>query len=237
MLLAARYPDIPGGAVILPVEGRRWIVTLVGHRGDHPPLDEEGFLAFARGLAGPQVYDAIRQAEPISGISGYRRTENRWRHYARLARWPDGLIALGDAVCAFNPVYGQGMTVGALAAETLADVLAGPGEAGLGLAFQKRLAKMLQVPWQLATGDDFRWAGGAAGKSTLRDRLMHAYLEQVLARLHQPDVAHTFFSVTHLIQSPAALFRPGIAVPVLWRMLRGVPARQNAPAGAEPSAA
>ena len=221
VLLATRFPDISGGAVVQPVEGRRWIVTLVGYAGDHPPTDETGFTEFARRLAGPQAWEAIRAAEPLTGISGYRRTANHWRHYERLKRWPQGLIALGDAVCAFNPVYAQGMTVSALSAEILDGVLAKAGPDGLGLAFQKKMAKMLQIPWQFATGDDFRWAGRKAGDATFLDRFMHSYVENVLARIHQPDICLTFFRVAHLISSPVALFRPGIALPVLWSMVRG----------------
>ena len=231
VLLATRFPDISGGAVVQPVEGRRWVVTLVGYTGDHPPTDEAGFGEFARRLIGPQVWEAISAAEPLTSIGGYRRTENHWRHYERLKRWPQGLIALGDSVCAFNPVYAQGMTVSALSAEILDSVLT-RSENGVkgnlesapfvpsGLAFQKKLAKMLQTPWQLATSDDFRWAGRKAGDSTLIDRFMHRYIEHVLDRIHRPDVCLTFFNVAHLISPPAALFRPSIALPILWEMAK-----------------
>ena len=231
-LLGTRFPDIKGGAVVQPVEGKRWVVTLVGYAGDHPPTDEAGFEEFARRLIGPQVWNAISAAEPLTGIGGYRRTENHWRHYEKLKRWPQGLIALGDSVCAFNPIYAQGMTVSALSAEILDDFLKRRGtrkQGALGgvplgpssLAFQKKLAKMLQTPWQLATSDDFRWAGQKAGDATILDRFMHRYIEHVLDRIHRPDVCLTFFNVAHLMKKPAALFRPGIALPVLWSMMRG----------------
>lgn len=219
VLIAARYPDNPRGAVVLPVEGGRWVVTLAGTGGVLPSTDEAGFLAFAQSLAGPQIYDAICQAEAISPISGYARTENQWRHYEKMAHWPGGLIALGDAVCAFNPVYGQGMSVGALAAELLDSTIRRSGLDALGRVFQKKLAKALLTPWQLATGDDFRWAGRAAGEASLADRLMHRYLARVFANFDQTDVIHTFFSVTHLLAPPTALFRPSI----LWRALKAKP--------------
>lgn len=231
VLLATRFPDVSGGAVVQPVEGNCWVVTLVGYIGNHPPTDEAGFEAFARGLIGPQVWEAIRAAEPLTGIGGYQRTENHWRHYERLKRWPQGLIALGDSVCAFNPVYAQGMTVSALSADILDSVLARSESGGKGklkggslvpsgLAFQKKLAKMLQTPWQLATSDDFRWAGRKAGDSTLVDRFMHRYIEHVLDRIHRPDVCLAFFNVAHLISHPAALFHPRIALPILWEMAK-----------------
>ncbi|MCY4411256.1 MAG: hypothetical protein OXC27_12380, partial [Caldilineaceae bacterium] len=231
VLLATRFPDVSGGAVVQPVEGNCWVVTLVGYTGNHPPTDEAGFEAFARSLIGPQVWEAISAAEPLTGIGGYRRTENHWRHYERLKRWPQGLIALGDSVCAFNPVYAQGMTVSALSADILDSVLTRSESDGKGklkggslvpsgLAFQKKLAKMLQTPWQLATSDDFRWAGRKAGDSTLVDRFMHRYIEHVLDRIHRPDVCLAFFNVAHLISHPAALFHPRIALPILWEMTK-----------------
>jgi 2-polyprenyl-6-methoxyphenol hydroxylase-like FAD-dependent oxidoreductase len=231
VLLATRFPDIKGGAVVQPVEGKRWVVTLVGYSGYHPPTDEAGFEEFARGLIGPQVWEAISAAEPLTDIGGYQRTENHWRHYERLKRWPQGLIALGDSVCAFNPVYAQGMTVSALSAELLDNFLKGSRtqpKRGLedaplappSLAFQKKLAKMLQTPWQLATSDDFRWAGRKAGDATLIERFMHRYIEHVLDRIHRPEVCLTFFNVAHLISPPASLFRPRIALPILWEMAR-----------------
>lgn len=231
VLLATRFPDIKGGAVVQPVEGNRWVVTLVGYAGDHPPVDEAGFEEFARRLIGPQVWEAISAAEPLTEVGGYRRTENHWRHYERLKRWPQGLIALGDSVCAFNPVYAQGMTVSALSAEILDDFLkrrgnrkrgniGGAAFGSSGLAFQKKLAKMLQTPWQLATSDDFRWAGRKAGDATLIERFMHRYIEHVLDRIHRPDVCLTFFKVAHLISPPASLFRPRVALPILWEMVK-----------------
>ena len=235
VLLATRFPDIKGGAVVQPVEGERWVVTLVGYAGDHPPTDEAGFEDFARRLIGLQVWEAISAAEPITGIGGYRRTENHWRHYERLKRWPHGVIALGDSVCAFNPVYAQGMTVSALSAELLDDYLrnyfrrSGNSKkedpqtdpfALPGLAFQKKLAKMLQTPWQLATSDDFRWAGRKAGNASIADRFMHRYIEHVLDRIHRPEVCLTFFNVAHLVSPPASLFRPRIALPILRDMVK-----------------
>ena len=94
-------------------------MTLTGGDGDYPPTDEDGFLDGARTLRIPDLYEAITDAEPLGPIVGYRATENRLRHYERVRRWPEGLVALGDAVCALNPVYGQGMTTAALGAEVL----------------------------------------------------------------------------------------------------------------------
>src|SRR5918998_5612252 len=100
-------------------------------------------MDFARSLRTPLLYEAIKDAEPISAISGYRDTENRRRHYEKLSRQPDNFVVTGDAASAFNPVYAQGMTTAALGAEVLEECLRESGQgddlSGLSKRFQKRL--------------------------------------------------------------------------------------------------
>src|SRR5262249_6340950 len=149
--------------LIVPIEGGRWLVTLTGRGGATPPTDEAGFLEFARNLPSPVLYEALREAEPLSPISGFRGTENRLRHFERLRRWPEGFVVLGDAACAFNPVYGQGMTTAALGAVALGECLKeqrrrGGQPAGVARRFQQKLAEVTGVPWTLATGEDHRYA-------------------------------------------------------------------------------
>ena len=117
--MQAAPPERKRGGILFEVEGNRWLVTLIGGGRDYPPSDESKFLEFARSLPVPTIYDAIRNAEPLTLIKTHRGTENRLRHFERARNLPDNFLALGDAVCAFNPVYGQGMTIAALGAMTL----------------------------------------------------------------------------------------------------------------------
>jgi 2-polyprenyl-6-methoxyphenol hydroxylase-like FAD-dependent oxidoreductase len=135
-----------------------------------------------------------------------------------LARFPERFVVLGDAVCSFNPVYGQGMTAGALAAATLAECLAqrrsGGGLAGLdgfSRGFQQKLAPVVKRVWMLATGEDFRWPQTEGGRPDRLTRFMHRYADRVtqLATTNE-EVARTFVSAMHLVSPPSALFRPGI---------------------------
>jgi 2-polyprenyl-6-methoxyphenol hydroxylase-like FAD-dependent oxidoreductase len=220
--IATRPPALLRGGVIFPMEQDRWMVTLVGAARDYPPTDEAGFLAFARSLASPLLYEAITAAEPLSPIYGYQRTENCLHHYERLGSWPENFVVLGDAVCAFNPVYGQGMTVAAVSALTLDQALRaqrrGAQGDGRGLArqVQRQLAKQNAVPWLMATGEDFRYPATEGGHPDRLTRLTHWYMDRVLLLCaERADVYRTFASVLHMLNPPGVLFRPRILLKVL----------------------
>jgi 2-polyprenyl-6-methoxyphenol hydroxylase-like FAD-dependent oxidoreductase len=234
-------PDQSRGCIVMALEGDRWQVTLTGLNGDHPPSDEEGFMAFARSIPVPGLYRALAGAEPISEPYGFRGAANRLRHYESLPRYLEGLIAVGDAVYALNPVYGQGMTVAALGALNLDEclrrqVLRG-GDfdiTGLARRFQRRLAKVNAGPWQMATGQDVRWPGVAAEQK--RDpitRLIQHYFDRVLVTMtHNGEVAAAFAQVQNMLKSPAILFHPRI----VWAVLRGSRATPHALSGPGPKA-
>ncbi|BAZ15350.1 hypothetical protein NIES4071_72220 [Calothrix sp. NIES-4071] len=222
LLLTAKPPNNLRGGVLFPVEGNRWAITLSGIAKDYPPTDSDGFLEFARSLRSPIIYDAIKNAKSISPVYSYRRTENCWRHYEK-SHMPDGIVAIGDAVCAFNPVYGQGMTAGALGALTLSHCLkeqfknSPRNVKGLTAKFQLSLAKILQTPWLMATGEDFRYPTTEGGKADKMSKLMHVYMDKIIAlSVSDSDIYKRFIEVAHMIQSPNTLF----ALPVLYKVLR-----------------
>jgi 2-polyprenyl-6-methoxyphenol hydroxylase-like FAD-dependent oxidoreductase len=213
----ATPPTGTRGGALFPLEGDRLMATLYGVGGDYPPTDEEGFMNFARSLRSSRLYETIRDAEPISNISGYRDTANRRRHYEKLSRQPDNFLVTGDAACAFNPVYAQGMTTAALGAEALEECLHESGDlTGLSKRFQKKLAKVNAASWLMATGEDFRVRGVEGGKATFATRLTHRYMDRVLAlSLQDTSVRRTFLEVFNMLKAPTALFGPGIVLKVL----------------------
>ncbi|MBE2220561.1 MAG: FAD-dependent monooxygenase [Anaerolineae bacterium] len=157
-------PNSTRGAIILPEENGRWVVTLIGIAGDYPPTDETGFLAFAQSLPTPQFYNAIKSARPLSAPFGFRQTENRVRRYDKLPRYLEGFMVMGDAVCALNPVYAQGMTaavMGSYALETTLKIhqhlLAAGSVVGLAAAFHKELHDTLNRLWVQSTYKDWEW--------------------------------------------------------------------------------
>jgi 2-polyprenyl-6-methoxyphenol hydroxylase-like FAD-dependent oxidoreductase len=212
-------PGSTRGGVLFPIEGGRWMVTLMGMARDYPPTDEAGFLEFARSLRSPILHNVIRAARPLSSIHGYRRTENQRRHYERLQRWPRGFIVLGDAACAFNPIYGQGMSVCALEAMELERCLTerrSDGLGGFGPRFQRRLARTSGAVWLLATSADLRYPTTEGGRRGTLSRLVRGYTERMqVVATQDPVVASAFRHVTQLLKPPSSLFAPGIVLRVL----------------------
>jgi 2-polyprenyl-6-methoxyphenol hydroxylase-like FAD-dependent oxidoreductase len=184
-------PSTRGGFLLLQ-ENDRWLVTLSGCAKDFPPADEAGFLSFAQSLPFPHIGEAIRAATPLTELQTWRNTTNRLRHFERLPRWPDGLVVLADAVCSFNPVYGQGMSVAALEAVDLQmelDASTALGDAcGMGARFQQRLAQTITQAWTAASRSDYAVPGveGDPPPDGFMDRF--GYVQRVVA-MGRDDVA------------------------------------------------
>jgi len=218
----AAPPEGKRGAILFKVEDNRWLVTLIGRAGNTPPGNEAGFLEFARSLRTSTIFDAIRSAEPLTPIRMHRATQNRLRRYERAKRLPDNFLLLGDAVCAFNPVYGQGMTTAALGAITLRECLC-EANGNLSRRFQKRLAKVNAAPWMLATGEDYRYRETVGGSPTLMTRFMHRYMDHVVQlATHSVPVRKVLLNAFNMLVPPAALFHPKVLSRVLVNIVKNL---------------
>jgi 2-polyprenyl-6-methoxyphenol hydroxylase-like FAD-dependent oxidoreductase len=175
MLVRSRPPFGLRGGLIYPIENDLWMVNVAGAGSEQPPTDEKLLMKYAQTFIHPALHDAVKDAEPVSPMHTYQRTENRMRHFERLARWPENFIMLGDAACAFNPVYGQGMSVAALEAQSIDQWLRG---AQSSLHFQRQLMKVVRGPWLMATIEDLRLphvVGAAPGRF---DKLYQRYIDE-----------------------------------------------------------
>jgi 2-polyprenyl-6-methoxyphenol hydroxylase-like FAD-dependent oxidoreductase len=162
LVFMGQPPDFPNGAVMEIIEHQTWHVTLMGRFGNFPPHDAVGFLAFAKALHSPKLYDLIKGAERVADITAYRFPTSVRRHYERLMTFPEGFIVLGDAISSFNPFYGQGMSSAALQVQALQRLLTEReseprGLDGLALAFFMQAAEIVDTPWTLAAGQDFAY--------------------------------------------------------------------------------
>ena len=215
-VLQTATSEHPRSGVLLRLEGDRWMLTLAGRLGDHPPTDPDGFLAFARSLRFPDIYQAVRDAEPLDDPVGFRFPASVRHRYERLDRFPDGLLVMGDAVCSFNPVYGQGMSVAGIEALALRRHIEG-GTAVQPRRFFRDLARVVDVPWDIAVGGDLVFPG-VQGRRTLKVRLVNAYLARLhAAAAHDVSLASAFLRVAGLVAPPQTLLGPRVAV----RVLRG----------------
>jgi 2-polyprenyl-6-methoxyphenol hydroxylase-like FAD-dependent oxidoreductase len=202
---------------MFPIEGNRWIVTLAAWHSDGTVITEANFLEFANSLEGQDIYDIISQCEPLSGVIPYKFSFSLRRHYERLDRFPLGYLVLGDAVSSFNPTYGQGMTVAALEAVELDRLLIkNIPPTQLAKTFFKNIAKVINIPWQLSVGEDFRFPQTRGAKPIGVD-FINRYVEQLhRATLADIIVGEAFLKVMNLMAPPISLFHPRI----VWRVFK-----------------
>lgn len=220
LLISQEPPHQTRLGYLAEVEDQEWIATLGGYGQDYPPIEDQGFLQFAQSLTDPAFYNAIVQAEPRSEIRAHRATTNRWYHYENI-NLPNGLIALGDAVCALCPVYGQGMTVSAMSAMLLSRWLSQQARTRKtvlnGTSFQKQLARSNAFPWSLATGFDskFPTTKGAIAPSRMAT-LFQGYADR-LVELAQKDIdVHLqFLKMAHMLNPPSSLLDPRLMLKAL----------------------
>jgi 2-polyprenyl-6-methoxyphenol hydroxylase-like FAD-dependent oxidoreductase len=227
-VVVAATVDRPRGGVMLAMEGDRWMVTLNGYLGQRPPTDPDEFIAFAAGLPAPDIFEVICDAEPLGEVLPARYPASVRRRYELLHEFPDGYLVTGDAVCGFNPVYGQGMSVAALEALALRECLrAGP--AGLATRFFTKVARIIDIPWGIAVTADLRFPG-VQGARTAKVRLVNAYLARFhVAAAADPVLGRAFLRVVNLMDRPEGLLRPAIAARVLGGSLRRAATRPGGP--------
>ena len=229
VIMAACRPDWRGAAM-LAQEGDRWIVGMGGYFGDEPPQDDAGYIKFARSLQKPEIYDIIKVAEPLSAPTPFHFKANLRRYYEKLRSFPEGFLVFGDAICSFNPVYGQGMTVACLEALALAEVLTA-GRQSLAQRFFHAAAHIIDIPWQIAVGSDFQ-NPRVEGNRTAQTRFINWYVGKLYrAAEHDAMLAAAFLEVANLTSPPSALLRPAITRRV-WARGTSYPSPRRAAAAA-----
>jgi hypothetical protein len=113
-------------------------------------------------------------------------------------------------------------------------MLAGPGALTWRRYFRE-VARVLDVPWQIATGGDLAFPG-VRGRRTAKVRLVNAYLPRLhAAAATDPALAAAFVRVTGLLDRPEALLRPGRLLRVLRGRRRARPSTVDGDGAASPA--
>jgi 2-polyprenyl-6-methoxyphenol hydroxylase-like FAD-dependent oxidoreductase len=226
IVVAGSEPHWRNG-VLLAQEGERWIVSAGGFLGDDAPDNDQGFLAYLATLPTMEIHDVVANAEPLSDYRRYRYASSQRRRYEALAHFPENYLAFGDAICSFNPVYGQGMTVAALEALALQRCLRA-GSIDLARRFFRHAARITDIPWEIAVGNDLRHPR-IRGERAPMLRFLNWYIGRLhLAATHDSTLTTAFLKVVNLMAPPPSLLSPAIA----WRVWRG--SRRVAPPVASP---
>lgn len=214
-LVCVAGPARPRGATLVRLHDR-YALSLYGLLGDRPPTDRPGFLEFARSLPVPEIHRAVEHAEMTTDPVSMHFPANVRHRYERLDSLPEGLLALGDAACVFNPIYAQGMTVAAIESLVLRSHL----ERGLPPRpkdFFRDLSAVLDGPWDMAVGGDLGFPG-VAGRRSLKTRMGNFYLPRLQAAAAEDgELSAAFLRAAGLVDPPTALMRPA----VVSRVLRG----------------
>jgi 2-polyprenyl-6-methoxyphenol hydroxylase-like FAD-dependent oxidoreductase len=217
-----KAPESSRGAFLFPLEGRRWLIGIGGRHDERPPTDIDGFMAFLKGLRTSTVYDAACRAKRVSEIYGFNVPANVRRHFERLPRFPRGLIPIADAICRFNPLYGQGMSVAAMEARLLDQLLerrqghADPLD-NLAPAFFGEIQPLLATPWSVSE-NDFIFPQTRGVRPPDIDRRLQYGVALLALAAQDAEVHKTMVEVNSLLRPATALREPQIASRVMALM-------------------
>ena len=230
--IVAPVPGRPTGMAILRYEHDTVMFAVFGMAGNDPPVGCSAMCAFAEQFAPTHLLAAIRAAEPLGETAQHRFPSSRWRRYDKARLLPEGLLVVGDAVCSFNPIYGQGMTVAALEALALRNCLS-RGTSDLPRRFFRATAKPIGQAWQLAAGGDLLLPE-IEGTPPLSTRLLNGYMDRLLTAAEYDTAAlEQFLKVAWLVDAPIRLLRPSMmrhaASAKRHRQIRPTPVNEASP--------
>jgi 2-polyprenyl-6-methoxyphenol hydroxylase-like FAD-dependent oxidoreductase len=200
---------------LVPVEGNRWMVSITELQCFRPPRDLAEFLDAARRLRTRTIHDAIRNARPAGVPQRFGFPASSWRHYETVVDFPQGLIPIGDAVCRFNPVYAQGMSVAAREASILADLLSrrargAEGLAGLPQEFLAEIQPWIEAAWSMSTTPDLAYPQTRGERPADLEHTLDFGAALLRLAAHDPEVHELLVAVRTLARPDAALHEPAL---------------------------
>jgi 2-polyprenyl-6-methoxyphenol hydroxylase-like FAD-dependent oxidoreductase len=210
MVLTAPTLDRPTGAGLLAYEHGTVILTLIGIAGHRLPTDLPGMMALVAELLPDSITDALHAAEPLGNVTAQHYPTSAWRRYDKLKRFPRGFAVIGDAVCSFNPVYGQGMTSAAIQAKALRDSLIDADADNLSQLYFRHAAKKIAPMWRANRLNDFAVIPVHDWRS-IPQRILNWQLDKLMAAASNDlAVTETFLRILGLTAPPTRLLRPAM---------------------------
>lgn len=214
--VAPHAPDNPRAAGFWRVDRDQWLLTLIAMNGEPSPSNEVDFQKFCRQLGTLKIADAVSRAAPLGPIYTHKGTKNCWHHYHKVKRLPAGFIVMGDALCAFNPFHGQGMTIAAMTAQVLEGLIAQGIDQHFSMSWCKRYfsraAKNFNAAWMVAISEDMRWPTTEGRNIDWKLKLSYSYMDKVIeACRHDPKLTKYCLEIANMVRSPLDLARPDIA--------------------------
>jgi pimeloyl-ACP methyl ester carboxylesterase/2-polyprenyl-6-methoxyphenol hydroxylase-like FAD-dependent oxidoreductase len=210
VILVGARPGFPRSAGIFAEENGTWMLFAGGYGEHRPPTEEVAHDAFVETVAPPDVVAALREGEPLGGVVPFGFPANRRRHYERMRLFPGGLLVAGDAMCSFNPLYGQGMAVAALEALALRRCLE-HGDRDLQRRYFRAARRIVDHAWQMAVNGDLALPE-VTGRRPFSVRLANAYTKRLRERATEDgELTAAFVRVAGMLEPPNRLLRPAIA--------------------------
>ncbi len=223
-------PERPVGVVAVAYEHDTWILTLFGVDGHKLPHDLSGVIECAAQFAPPSLIAALRSAEPLGAMSAQHYPASTWRRYDKMRRFPPGLLVMGDAICSFNPVYMQGMTMAALQAVALHNCLT-DRDGDLSRRFFKATAKQIGPVWRGNRFTDFTVSQGDGWRRAPRRAVNWPIDKAQEAAANDPAVAEAVLRVMHFVDPPARLARPSFLMRLVTANRRAAAASKRQKGG------
>ncbi|HEV2887162.1 MAG TPA: hypothetical protein VGX49_09655, partial [Jatrophihabitans sp.] len=221
-IIPVASPALPRGAIFTKTDGGNFELSAYGMLGDHPPTDQAGFFQFVKSLAVPDIYQAVTKAKALDKPVAFRFPITTRRHYERMRRFPDGLLVTGDAVCSFNPVYAQGMTVAALGALTMRQHLRSGAAPHPQQYFADLARNVIDAPWDMTNTVDLSFPG-VEGNRTPKVLAAQLYLSLVqAAATRDGQVTGAYMRAAGMVDRPEALMKPVMVARVLTGVARSL---------------
>ena len=200
--LSPKYGSL--GGVICPVENGRSIATVIeANSNESGRIDLKKYMELSARVPGSRFFKVIKNGFALSDVSVFcKKTQFRRRFSSdsRGSRIPENIFLVGDALCSFNPVFGQGMTVALNQALILKRLL--DQNALNARVFHKRSIKSTYFPYVLSKL-------GSSSEEGMKENYVRSFLKKAQ---QSKKAHHRFLKGLHLTGSLGSLIDPLLLV-------------------------